>query len=131
MSEGNTTSESLYRHWVCLTNYSSRYDQALDLSNIKRLGISPRVGRIGIPDNAPSNAVNIDCTSYYEKLEQDPILLQSDQPNGVTGMQKDHSWYFGNLTFTKDLFSTLKGEDRTIISTRKTVDGKLWLKQTP
>ena len=44
MAAGDGDSESLYRHCVRLTNYASRYDQALDLSNVKRLGVSPRVG---------------------------------------------------------------------------------------
>ncbi|MBK8965055.1 MAG: alpha/beta hydrolase [Candidatus Competibacteraceae bacterium] len=71
MATGNGDSESLYRHCVRLTNYSSRYDQALDLSNVKRLGVSPRVGRVGLPGNAPPRAVNVDCTAYYAKLADD------------------------------------------------------------
>ena len=71
MSADNSSSESIYRHCVRLTNYFSRHDEALDLSNVKRLGNAPRAGRIGLPDDAPQSAVNIDCTAYYENLTKE------------------------------------------------------------
>jgi len=52
MSEGNATTESLMRHCVRLTNYSNPYDSVLKLSNVKRLGAAPRVGRVGLPEAA-------------------------------------------------------------------------------
>jgi len=130
MAAGNGDSESLYRHCIRLTNYASRYDQALDLSNVKRLGVSPRVGRIGLPGDAPQQAVNVDCTAYYEKLA-DPAsgIAAQDSPNGFMGIQS-HSWYFGNLTFTRDLFGVVIGEDRTVIPTRAVGrDGRIALKK--
>ncbi len=33
-------------------------------------------------------------------------------------MMKSHSWYFGNRTFTRDLFGVVIGEDRNLIPTR-------------
>ena len=130
MAAGNGDSESLYRHCIRLTNYSSRHDQALDLSNVKRLGVSPRVGRVGLPDNAPSKTVNVDCTAYYEQLTEDPSsIAEADQPNGFVG-KKSHSWYFGNRTFTRDLFGVVIGEDRTVIPTRSVGrDGRITLKK--
>ena len=130
MAAGNGKSQSLYRHCIRLTNYASHYDQALDLSNVKRLGISPRVGRVGLPDNAPLRAVNVDCTAYYEKLDKDPSeIAGEDQPNGFMGT-KSHSWYFGNRTFTRDLFGVVIGEDRTVIPTREVGrDGRIVLKR--
>ena len=130
MAAGNGKSASLYRHCIRLTNYSSRYDQALDLSNVKRLGVSPRVGRIGLPGNAPPQAVNVDCTAYYEKLVEDPSSSAAeDQPHGFVGT-KSHSWYFGNRTFTRDLFGVVIGEDRTVIPTREVgPDGRPALKK--
>ena len=129
MSSEDGGAESVYRHCVRLTNYSSRHDVALDLSNVKRLGTAPRVGRIGLPDDAPTTAVNIDCTSYYDQLTQDGSNIRaSDQPNGFVGMQS-HSWYFGNKMFTQDLFCVLIGKDRTVIPTRDIgQDGKMNLK---
>lgn len=118
MSTDDSSAESVYRHCVRLTNYSNRHDEALDLSNVKRLGTAPRVGRIGLPGNAPQSAVNVDCTAHYEELTQEgSAIAGTDSPNGFVGMQS-HSWYFGNLTFTKDLFSVVIGTDRTVIPTR-------------
>jgi hypothetical protein len=116
-SAGNSATESIYRHCVRLTNYFNRHDEALDLSNVKRLGTAPRAGRIGLPPDAPQIAVNIDCTAYYGQLTEPGSPIASDQPYGFLGMQS-HSWYFGNLMFTKDLFSVLIGQERTIIPTR-------------
>lgn len=118
MSADNSSSESIYRHCVRLTNYFNRHDEALDLSNVKRLGNAPRAGRIGLPDDAPQSAVNIDCTAYYEELtKENSAIATTDQPYGFVGM-KSHSWYFGNLMFTEDIFAVLIGKDRTVIPTR-------------
>lgn len=127
LSASNSGAASLYGHCIRLTNYFSRHDEALDLSNVKRLGTAPRVGRIGLPNDAPKLAVNVDCTAYYEALiQKDSPLANLDQPNGFVGMPS-HSWYFGNKTFAKDLFAVLIGQERTIIPTRKMDDGKMVL----
>jgi esterase/lipase superfamily enzyme len=129
MSADDSGAVSIYRHSVRLTNYFSRHDEALDLSNVKRLGTAPRAGRIGLPDDAPQSAVNIDCTDYYEELtEVGSTITATDSPYGFMGMQS-HSWYFGNRMFTKDLFCTLIGINRTVIPTRVVgSDGKMSLK---
>ena len=122
MSADDSSAESVYRHCVRLTNYSNRHDEALDLSNVKRLGTAPRVGRVGLPGDAPQSAVNVDCTAYYEELTQEgSAIAGTDSPNGFVGMQS-HSWYFGNLMLTKDLFSVVIGMDRTVILTRDVGD---------
>jgi len=128
MSINKSDTESIYRHCVRLTNYCSKYDEALDLSNVKRVGVAPRVGRVGLPDNDPQNAVNVDCSDYYEELtEPNSSISGQDQPFGFVGM-KSHSWYFGNQMFTKDIFAVLIGKDRTVIPTRKMgADGKIQL----
>jgi esterase/lipase superfamily enzyme len=129
MSADDSGAKSVYRHCVRLTNYSSRHDEALDISNVKRLGTAPRVGRIGLPDDAPTTAVNIDCTTYYDELAKAGSSITAiDQPNGFVGTQS-HSWYFGNKMFTKDLFCVLIGKDRTIIPTRDIApNGKMSLR---
>lgn len=94
MSADDSGAKSVYRHCVRLTNYSGRHDEALDLSNVKRLGTAPRAGRIGLPDDAPTTAVNIDCTTYYDQLTQDDSSITAiDQPTGFVGMQS-HSMIF-------------------------------------
>ena len=129
LSADDGGAESVYLHCVRLTNYASKHDEALDLSNVKRLGLAPRAGRIGLPEDAPSTAVNVDCTDYYDRLTQeDSPITAKDQPNGFVGMQS-HSWYFGNKKFTQDLFCVLIGKDRTVIPTRNIgADGKISLK---
>jgi esterase/lipase superfamily enzyme len=129
MSADDSVAKSIYRHCVRLTNYSNRYDQVLDLSNVKRLGVAPRVGRIGLPSDAPQMAVNVDCSAYYERLSSNgSTTMQTDEPGGFIGVQC-HSWYFGNRAFTTDLFSVLTGIDRKVISTRvMNTDGTLMLK---
>ena len=127
MSESDGGAESIYRHCVRVTNYSNRHDQVLDLSNVKRLGTEPRAGRIGLPPDAPSKAVNVDCTDYYAALMPpgSPMYVM-DQPRGTQGVPS-HSWYFGNAMFTRDLLSVLIGQDRQVIPTRAIVQGMLQL----
>jgi esterase/lipase superfamily enzyme len=128
LSGTSASSESLYRHCTRLTNYSNRHDSVLKLSNAKRVGMAPRVGRVGLPADAPSKAVDIDCSEYFQQLESQPSLRQKDQKSAIGSF--DHSWHIGNATFTKDLFETLRGDlDRTVVPTRTLDgDGKLWLK---
>jgi hypothetical protein len=117
MSAENATSESIYRHCARLTNYQNKHDSVLKLSNVKRVGVAPRVGRAGLPDDAPSKAVNVDCSDYFELLEGNPQTAAADQSERIGTF--DHSWQIGNRTFARDLFHTLIGDlDRDVIPTR-------------
>jgi hypothetical protein len=118
MGANDSGAKSIYRHCVRFTNYFSRFDEALDISNVKRVGIAPRVGRVGLPSDAPTSAVNVNCSDYYQQLSSDTQIAQQDEPAGIAGM-KSHSWYFGNALFTRDLFSTLIGVDRNSLPTRR------------
>jgi pimeloyl-ACP methyl ester carboxylesterase len=112
MAEGDTDTESIYRHCVRLTNYSNGHDEVLQISNIKRVGIEPRVGRIGLPATAPASAVNVDCSQYYA------ASVAPGAP-GAAGITTSHSWQFGDPVFTEDLAQTLNGNvDRSVITTR-------------
>jgi Alpha/beta hydrolase of unknown function (DUF900) len=113
------SSSSLYRHCVRLTNYSNPYDAVLSISGVKRVGVSPRVGRIGLPEGAPPKAVNVEVGDYYDANRASFAHI----PNS------DHSFYFYDQTFLQDVHFTLKGEiDRAAIPTRVLRDGKLHLK---
>ena len=127
LSTGNATSESLYRHCARLTNYSNLYDSVLKLSNLKRLGVAPRVGRVGLPPDVPRQAVNVDCSAYFDTLCKDPAVQAADQLEKIGSF--DHSWHIGNRVFASDLFEVLRGDlDRTVIPTRSTAaDGALEL----
>lgn len=127
LADGNPEGASLYTHCQRLTNYHSRHDSALDLSNVKRVGLAPRAGRAGLPAKHPDSAVDVDCSDYYRQLQASPEMQRRDQPEGFTGT-RSHSWYFGNLAFTRDLFAALVGVDRHSIATRATdPDGRLRL----
>ncbi len=102
-------SSSLYRHCVRLTNYFNPFDEVLTLSNVKRVGVSPRAGRVGLPDNRPSKAVNINTGNYYRRHKGD----FDDVPNAA------HTWYFHDPVMMEDMYRTIKGDtDRNQIPTR-------------
>lgn len=110
MRADDSKSSSIYRHCVRLTNYQNPYDSVLKLSNIKRVGVAPRVGRTGLNDDAPEKAVNVNCGAYFRGLDEDPDSLGS----------WSHSWHFGDDHFAKDLALTLAGDiDRNYIPTRR------------
>lgn len=104
-------SSGLYRNCTRLTCYSSRHDKVLALSNIKRAGIKPRAGRVGLPDNAPSKAVNVDCSDYWTTIPKSQKVIGS----------REHSWHIGDPTFTRDMIDTLNGVDREVTGTRTPV----------
>jgi hypothetical protein len=104
-----------------------RHDVVLDISNVKRTGVAPRVGRVGLPDDAPAFAVNVDCSEYYVLLDSSKAVETADEPLGRPGAQT-HSWYFGNAIFSRDVFDTIIGVENGQRSTRATgPDGKLHL----
>jgi hypothetical protein len=112
-------SSSLYRHCVRLTNYANPYDSVLSISNVKRVGVSPRAGRIGLPSGAPAKAVNVNCGTYYDQHREDFAGI----PNA------DHAWFFHDATFLKDVFLTVRGDmDREVFPTRVTTSAGLALK---
>ncbi|KPK61028.1 MAG: hypothetical protein AMJ59_03465 [Gammaproteobacteria bacterium SG8_31] len=115
----DSKSSSLYRHSIRLTNFQNPYDSVLKLSNIKRVGVAPRAGRVGLPERTPHKAVNVNCGPYFQGLRPDP---------DVTGAW-EHAWYFDDPVFARDLALTLKGDiDRNYIPTRhRAPDGSLLL----
>ncbi len=105
----SAVSSSLYRHCIRLTNYSNPYDAVLSISNAKRVGVSPRVGRIGLPASAPAKAVNVDVGIHYDE----------NREKFADVVNSDHAFYFSSPTFLKDVYLTLMGDiDRAAIPTR-------------
>jgi hypothetical protein len=130
MAADSDSSQSLYRHCTRLTNFSNRGDSVLKLSNVKRVGLAPRVGRVGLPENHPDKAVDVDCTDYFSQLNTDAAVKAGDQRESIGSF--DHSWHIGNRVFATDLFETLRGDlDRAILPTRHTADGRLKLRGIP
>lgn len=112
LADGNSASVSLYRHTYRLTNYFSQMDEPLQVSAMKRVGLSPRVGRVGLPETAPAKALDVNCTGRYE------VIAKNGPPGGMIG-DPTHSWYFHDAKWMQDLAHTLAGKlDRNAIPTR-------------
>ena len=76
------------------------------------MGLAPRVGRVGLPADAPQKAVNVDCSDHFHRT-----YGASDLTPAFAA--KSHSWYFSDAQFLKDLSTTLRGNvDRNYIATR-------------
>lgn len=74
LEAGHAKGQALYNHCLRLTNYYSRHDFALKMSNAKRVGLAPRAGRVGLPPAADRKAVGVDCTDYFARLKSSPEL---------------------------------------------------------
>ncbi len=109
MEEGSSKTSSLYRHCVRLTNYFNPFDNVLTVSNVKRVGVSRRAGRVGVNPPEPGKLVDVNCGLYWDE-------------NGASVPGPDdspHNWYFSDGQLMKDLSFTLKGDiDRAKIPTR-------------
>ena len=124
LAAGDSETESIFRHCVRLTNYANPFDEVLQLSNVKRAGLRPRAGRVGLPPDAPPQALNVDCGDYYQAMRR------TRDPKTVIG-RESHSWQIGDPVFTQDLALTLNGDlDRHAMPTRqKLPDGQFRLIQ--
>lgn len=113
-------SSSLYRHCIRLTNYHNPFDSVLSLSNVKRVGVSPRAGRIGLPPDAPGKAVDVNCGPHFDANRAAYDHLQFPA----------HTWYFDDPVFLEDVLHTMRGDvDRHEIVTRAAVAGALTLRR--
>jgi esterase/lipase superfamily enzyme len=123
MSEGAGDGRSMLNHATRVTNYSNPYDEALKLSNVKRLGLEPRIGRVGLPTDAPANAVSVDCGNYYQN-----VRVSGAAP--CYGFES-HSWHIGDPVWTDDMFLTIQGDwDRLVFPTRAVAsDGSVSLQR--
>ncbi len=114
LSASSDWSSPMFARIMRFTNYSNRFDKVLGVSNAKRLGTSPRAGRVGLPADTPHKAVNVDCSTYFST--KDPAHSE------FVGTF-NHSWHIGDPVFALDLALTLEGEiDRKAIPTRKRTD---------
>ncbi len=118
-------SKPLFDRCVRLTNYQNPFDHVLAVSNAKRLGTSPRAGRVGVkPDRAHPKVVNVDCGDYFQTLNP-----KKSRFNGTFA----HSWHIGNRVWARDFALTLtSGIDRNAIPTRREAGGgRLVLQDQP
>ena len=113
----------MFRRIMRLTNHSNPYDAVLAISNAKRLGTSPRAGRVGLPPNPNPKAVNVNCGDYFSKLDPKKSPRYGDWT---------HAWHIGNRVFARDLAMALEGAiDRNAIPTRRNDNGNLTLIDAP
>jgi pimeloyl-ACP methyl ester carboxylesterase len=116
-------SAPMFKRILRLTNYSNPYDSVLAASNAKRLGVAPRAGRVGLPADANSKAVNVNCGGYFLTLDPTKSTYFGDFT---------HSWHIGNRVFARDLAMVIEGAvDRNAITTRTVKDGQLSLQDAP
>ena len=116
--DGNKDTQSMLGHAYRLTNYFNRYDEVLQISNVKHGGVEPRAGRVGLPDDAPANTVNVDCSAHFATIRR-----PGDDP--IAAATLSHCWYFTDATFYNDLAETLRGAvDRKVIADRGISAGK-------
>jgi hypothetical protein len=111
LSEDEHRTGGLYRNCSRLTCYSNRHDGVLALSNVKRAGVKPRAGRVGLPDDAPSKAVNVECGDYWTTIPEDQKVIGN----------REHSWHIGDPVFTRDMIDTMNGIDREVMVTREMI----------
>jgi len=123
LSASSDWSAPMYRRIMRLTNYANPFDSVLAVSNAKRLGVSPRAGRSGLPLDVPRKAVNVNCGEYFVTLD----------PNNARFVGTwNHSWHIGNPVFARDLAMTLEGAiDRIAIPTRRPEGLDLHLRDAP
>ena len=112
----------MYERVTRLTNYQNPFDSVLGVSNAKRLGTSPRAGRVGLPagplEQHPKST-NVNCGAHFQTL---------DPKKSVFFGTFNHSWHIGDRVFARDLAMTLEGSiDRYALPTRRRVEGELIL----
>ena len=110
-SAGTPSANKFDQHAGRLTAYCSGYDKALMVSNAKRLELEPRVGRAGLPSDAPAFMCEVDCGAFFAATYPKVV----DQLSPVT----THCFYFDQPAFYRDLVLTLAGGlSRDVFPTR-------------
>jgi esterase/lipase superfamily enzyme len=110
-SEDNPTAKVFSQYTGRFTAYCNRFDKALAVSNAKRLEMAPRLGRVGLPDDAPPSMCEVDCGDLFAK----------DYPDAGQQLSPSltHCFYFQRNEFWRDVALTLAGGlDRSRIPTR-------------
>ena len=123
LAANDSVSSALFARSLRITNYANRFDKVLKVSNAKRLGLRPRVGRVGVPGDAHPSVVDVDCSEHFGGLDQ------ATQPHFGTFC---HSWHIGDRVFARDLAYVLHGGvDRAYIPTRRRDGDTLVLRDAP
>lgn len=117
-SAGALSAKMFGQHAGRLTAYCDRYDKALLASNAKRLDLAPRMGRVGLPNDAPPMMCEVDCSDLFERAYPDIV----DDLSPVT----THCFYFDQPAFWRDVTLTLAGGiDRGVFPTRQPIPAQV------
>ncbi|WP_370229638.1 alpha/beta fold hydrolase [Cognatishimia sp.] len=109
MRGGSPKTSSLLRHATRVTNYFSPLDEILSISEVKRIGVSRRLGRVGLPSEHSEKVYDVYCGQFYK----------DHKDSFESGVSTSHRWYFEADRFYEDLNHTLSGKlDREEIPTR-------------
>jgi pimeloyl-ACP methyl ester carboxylesterase len=87
--DGDQWIQVMNKRVMRLTNYFNPYDAALAVSNAKRLGVSPRAGRRGLPDEIGDKLADVNCGPHFLSLK----------PPKDPGASWSHTWYFQDRLF--------------------------------
>jgi esterase/lipase superfamily enzyme len=112
-SAGQYSATMFDQHAGRLTAYCNSYDKVLAVSNAKRLDLEPRMGRVGLPDDAPQMMCEVDCSDFF-------AVTYPDIPSQLSPVTS-HCFYFDQPEFWQDVTLTLAGGiDRSVFPTRTT-----------
>lgn len=99
LAQGNAKSKAMVDAFKRVTNYFSRADDVLGFLRRFVAKGPPRLGRVGLPDNAPATAVDVYCSHHY-------MQNLGDYGHAI---DRSHRWYFDSSRFYEDLSLVLAG----------------------
>ena len=67
-----SSTSSLFRHAVRITNYMNPFDGILKRSNAKHIGVRTRGCRVGLPPDAPDKCVDVESTAISRPWTRTP-----------------------------------------------------------
>lgn len=108
MKTGAKKSAALYAHAGRITNYFSRADEVLSLSQWYRLFQAQRLGFEGMPDRVPPGHADVYVQHYYNAHKH-------EWPNTPS---ISHNWHFLDSQFYRDAALVLAGHPAATMPTR-------------
>lgn len=108
MKTGAKKSAVLYAHVGRITNYFSRADEVLSLSQWYRLFQAQRLGFEGMPDSVPPGHADVYVQHYYNAHKH-------EWPNTPS---ISHNWHFLDSQFYRDAALVLAGHPAATMPTR-------------
>lgn len=94
----------ILKHCKTFINYYNKKDEALEAANAIRLGLSPRIGQIGLLKNMSLNCCNKNFTHHYNKIS---VNAPNKIFDPIDYAYFTHMWYFEDAFWLKDLTSEL------------------------